>query len=712
MAESKYTDRANLSPDEHRRITQEARERFKIAEEAESKWRARALADKRFADGEHWPEKARRMRELEGRPVLTIDRLTPQIKQVTNQQRAMRPAVQVSAVDSVSDPETAEVLQGLVRHIETQSNADDAYDTAGKSQAEIGRGYFRLLTEYCDEESDDQEIRIKRIRNPFSVYFDPACQELDYSDARFAFIVKDLERSEYALRYPNTEAAGLTEFQSLGDDVADWINEESVRIAEYWTVKVTREKRPASDGRKARTVERRKVCCYVLNGVEVLETYEWPAKWIPIIPVIGEESECDGEVDYRGMVRRAKDPQRMYNFWKTATTEAVALAPIAPFIVAEGQIDGEYRAMWKSANRKPMPYLVYKPVTIAGQPVAPPARNVTEAPVQAMMALTQGAENDLRAATGFYFDVENDGRREASGKAIQLRQQQGELGNSDFLDGLGRAIRFAGRQLVDLIPHIYDAPRVLRILGRDNAPKTVVVHAGNPEAAQQAVAAMQAELQKVAKIYDLSTGKYDVTVSVGPSHQTARQQFLEQMAQIFQGNPQLWQIVGDLFFENMDLPNARQIAERLKKMLPPQLQEGAGKDLPPAAQAQIQAMSQQIEQMGAALMEAQKAIEAKQLELASKEKIAAAEMEHKEKIEWLKAETEKYKADIDARMQELSLQLKATEAAAKVAVAAEGQAREHAHASRMAEDSAGREFERDAIAAERETAQRAAEAGA
>jgi hypothetical protein len=184
MAESKYTDRANLSPDEHRRITQEARERFKIAEEAESKWRARALADKRFADGEHWPEKARRMRELEGRPVLTIDRLTPQIKQ-------------------------AEVLQGLVRHIETQSNADDAYDTAGKSQAEIGRGYFRLLTEYCDEESDDQEIRIKRIRNPFSVYFDPACQELDYSDARFAFIVKDLERSEYALRYPNTEAAGL-----------------------------------------------------------------------------------------------------------------------------------------------------------------------------------------------------------------------------------------------------------------------------------------------------------------------------------------------------------------------------------------------------------------------------------------------------------------------------------------------------------------------
>lgn len=632
-----------LTKEQERKIVEKALEQFKIASDAES-FRDDHLDDKKFAAGDQWPDEIKRLRETDKRPTLTINRLKPQIKQVTNQQRAMRPSVQVNPVDSGADPDTAEVLQGVIRHIETSSDADDAYDQAGKDQVVMGRGFIRIVTEYESDKSLNQVIKFERVRRPETIYFAP-CEKLDYSDARYAFELFDLSYDEYEERFPKaTSAKGLWDMVSAGDCPPEWIRDDSIRVAKYWSVEVERKELQA--GGKSRIVESRAIKCYMINAVEVLETYEWVGKYIPLIPVIGEEIVIEGKVDYRGMVRDAKDPQRMFNFWKSATTEMVALAPRAPFVAAEGQLE-PYQKQWKQANTRNIPYLLYKATSLDGRLVPPPQRNVAEPPIQALMLSSQSAENDLRAATGFY-DVGERETREQSGRAIMARQKQGELGNSDFLDGLARAIRHCGRILIDLIPKIYDVPRVIRIIGGDNQPKAVMVHAGGQ---------VPPELPEGIKgAYDLSAGTYDVTVTVGPSFQSARQEFVETMAQMFAGNPQLWQVIGDLFFENTDIPNRKQIAERLRKLLPPQLQDKENQQDPAVLQAQLQQAGQQMQQMAAALQEAQQQLESKQLEVESNERIKQQELELKAQIETAKIELERMKAENEVQIAQIKLQ--------------------------------------------------------
>lgn len=609
-------------------VMETARERFRFASEAEATQRKLQLEDKQFAAGNHWPESIRRQREEDGRPCLVVDRLTPQIKQVTNQLRQNRPSITVSPVDNGADVETAEVLQGVIRHIEQNSDADVAYDCAAADAATIGIGYFRILTCYEGPDKKRQEIKIDRVRNRFSVYMDPTCQKIDFSDARFAFVTEDLPKSEYDRLYKDSQAASLTDFSAIGDYVKDWFTENTVRIAEYWYVE-------GDD-------DNRKVFCKKINGLEVLESYDWMGKYIPFIPVIGEEVDLAGKVDYRGITRRAKDPMRMSDFWKSAATEAIALAPKAPYIVAEGQIDA-FTSQWALANVKNFVTLTYTPKTVGGELAPPPRRDVSEPPIQAIMQAIVASENDLRAVTGFY-DVESNDRKEQSGRAILARQRQGELGNSDYADGLRRAVRACARQLIDLIPKIYDVPRIRRIIGKDGKAKTVVVHAGQAEAAQQ-----YDGQDGIEGIYDLGVGQFDVVVSAGENYQTARQEFVELMSGIYQSRPELFQLTGDLFFENMDIPFAKQMAERMKKLLPPQLQDESDQNaIPPQVQQAIAERDQAIQQLQQALQEAQSGLAAKQLETESRERITAAELDTKERLAAMELQFKQLKAHMEA----------------------------------------------------------------
>lgn len=627
-----------------------ARERFKLAQEAEARIREEALADLEFRAGRQWPDDVRSQRTLDKRPCLTINRLPSIIKQVTNEQRQNRPAIKVSPVDDHADPETAEVIQGIVRHIEVNSNADQAYDKAHEDAVTMGFGYFRVVTEYLDPRSFDQEIVIKRIRNPFTVYFDPACQEPDYSDARFAFIVEEVSKDEYKELYPRSEMAGLTDFASVGDRAAGWLTGSSVRVAEYFYV----EKQPRTlavlaDGsvvfleevpEGAQVVAKREtqvptVHWCKINGIEKLEETAWPGQWIPIVPVLGDELDINGERQLIGMVRDAKDPQRMYNYWATAETEMIALAPRAPFIGAEGQFEG-HEVAWKQANVRNFAYVEYKPTSVAGHPIPPPQRQVFEPPIQAIsMARMQSAE-DLKATTGIYDASLGARSNETSGVAIQARQREGDVANFHFTDNLSRAIRHCGRILIDLIPKVYDTPRVVRIIGADEQQKTVQVNQPFMEGG-------------VNKLYDLSVGRYDVTVSAGPSFMTKRQESVASMMELTKTYPQLAQIAGDLLVKNMDWPGADQIAERLKKLLPPELQDDEEKPIPPCVQAQMNALMEQHKQLTAALDQATEALNTKKLELESRERIEAlkvqadlvkteAQLASKEGIELLRAE--------------------------------------------------------------------------
>lgn len=638
-----------------------ARERFRTIADAEGMLREKMLEDLRFRASEQWPDHIKAMREQDNRPCLTVNRIPSFIRQVTNSQRASKPAIQVIPTGDEGDPEIAEVLQGVVRHIETKSDADVAYSTAGEHQCTMGRGYIRVLTDYADENPDrmDQVVKIGRIANPFSVYVDPNAQNPDGSDARYAFIVEDIPISEYRNRFPKSDLASLSMFTAPGNDEQEWLPDGNIRIAEYFYVEESREvmillenqegvriRVPQSEFNAElaadlnilaeREVTTRQVKWALINAVEVLEGdddltggVDWPGKYIPIVPVLGDEININGVRDYRGIVRDSQDPQRMYNYWVSAQTEMIALAPRAPFIGAEGQFEG-HSEKWKTANVRNYPYLEYKPTSLSGQQIPPPQRQSWEPPIQAMTAAIAQSDNDLKATGGFHDASLGQRGPQESGRALRTRQQQDEMSNSHYLDNLGRSIRQIGRIVVDLIPKIYDTQRVLQIMGEDDRQRRVMVFAGqqNSPTEDQVVPGVQG-------IYDIGMGEYDVAVDVGPSFQTKRQEALDAMVQFVQAYPDAFPMIGDLLTENMDWPGAKQLAARLKKMLPQPLQDEIDPSMvPPQVQAQMQQMQMQLKQLGQEYEKAQEAIrtdqvkerakiETKELELAAK----AAEQE-------------------------------------------------------------------------------------
>jgi hypothetical protein len=608
-----------------------ARARFELASTAESTLRQEMLEDLRFRAGEQWPDQIRADRTIDKRPVITVNRLPQFIKQITNPQRQARPSLQINPVGDGADQDTAEILQGLIRHIEQGSHAEVAFDEAYDDAVTIGRGWFRILTQYEDDGGFDQEIVVRRISNPFTVYVDPAAHELDYSDARFMFIIDDIPKDEYRNLFGDASMASLELFQSQGDRTPDWFPEGKVRIAEYWFIET--EKRVMVQVRdvdnsllvlpeaqvpaelKGQIVNRReltdrKVHWVKMNAAEVLTHQIWPGRWIPIVPVLGDEVNVNGRKDLVGVVRYARDPQRMYNFWVSAQTEAIALAPRTPFIGAEGQFKG-HEAEWKQANTRNFAYLEYAPATIGGEPAPPPQRQVAEPPINAIIKATMQADNDLKAVIGFYDASLGEKGPQESGRAILARQKQGETANVNYIDNLGRALWHYGRICLDLIPKIYDAPRTLHILGLDDQRRKVRL---NEETVDHGVT----------RIYDVTQGRYNVTLSVGPTYQSRRQEAVASMLQLIAAAPNMLPIIGDLLVGEMDWPVARQISERLKKMLPPVLQDQNEQEQPDPqqTQAQLQQLQQLLQLQQQALTEAQQTIASRTIEAQSRERVA------------------------------------------------------------------------------------------
>lgn len=579
----------------------EHREHFARFMQAWDEDRKRYVEDLKFAAGEQWDEKDKKARADEGRPCLVVDKLGQYKRQVVNDSRQNRPGIKVRPVDSGADVETAEIFQGLTRHIEDRSNADTAYDTALGSAVDGGFGFFRILREYATESSFDQELCIKRIRNPLTVLFDPDCQEADGSDARRVYLYEDIPEDVYEATYPDAEKIDWS-----ADDIkgSDWFAEKKVRVAEcYWIEKEQKTLHLLADGTTAtdeeiqeaqadgveipEIVQSREVPVNVLkwgkfNGKEYLEGPQTePGKWIPVIPVWGNETDIEGKVIHTGMIHPAKDAQRLYNYSRTASAERLSKPGV--YVAADGQIN-EYAEDWDGTNRN-VAVKRYNPMDVAGTMVPPPRFDATDIP-SALVQDMQISEHDIQGALGMYNASLGEKSNEKSGKAIVARQREGDMANFHFHDNLARAIRHAGRILVNLIPKVYDSARTVRVLGQDGTAEMVQINPDLPVAS--------AKMSGKA-IYNLNVGEYDVSVSVGPSYTTQRQEAADAMGQMFQGNPNLMPLIGDLFFRSQDWPMADDIADRLKLMLPPQiLQAEEQKDGP---DPKVQAMMQQVEQV-------------------------------------------------------------------------------------------------------------------
>lgn len=638
--------------------------RFGKCQEAWSKDRKRYLDDVKFAAGEQWPDDIQKKREKEGRPVLKVDKIGQYIRQVVNDSRQNRPAIKVRPVDDYADVDTAEIYQGLCRHIEDRSNADTAYDTAMECAVKGGMGYFRILSEYADQDSFLQELCIKRIRNPLTIYLDPDIQEPDGSDARYGFVVEDVERDDFKKQFKGE----AIDWDSDEIKSNDWFGDK-VRIAEYWYVEEEEKNLHLLDDGTTTTdeeielaqsegveppviVETRKipvkqVWWCKLSGVDYIEEpRKWPGKWIPIVPVWGNEEDIDGELRHTGLIHNAKDAQRLYNFSRSAFAERVALAPKAPYVAAAGQVE-EYADDWNSANSANKSVLVYDPLSIDGHPVPPPQRQQASDIPAGFAQDMQLSEHDIQASLGMYAASLGQPSNEKSGRAILARQKEGDIGTFHYHDNLARAIRHAGRILVDLIPHFYDSKRVIRILGIDGTPETVQIDPEQPEAKRKIQT-----LDGVKTIYNLGVGKYDVTVSVGPSYTTKRQEAAETMMQFVQASPDIFPVMGDLMVRNMDWPGAEEIADRLKLMLPPQIQqaEQQEEELPPQALAVIQQAQQAIQERDTMLQQVMQQIQEMSAKLEDKQQENA--------IRAYDAETKRIQALSAVEIKEQELQLK------------------------------------------------------
>jgi hypothetical protein len=623
-----------------------ARARLDMAVAALAESREDEIDDLRFYAGSpdnhwQWPADVLATRgavqgqTINARPTLTINKLPQHVRQVTNDMRQNRPGAKVIPVDDNADVEVAEIFNGMIRHIEYISDADVAYDTACENQVSYGEGYITLMTEYCDENTFDQDIKIGRIRNSFSVYMDPLIQDPTGADAKYCFITEDLTKAEYERQYP--DAAPISTLQSLGvgdQSISNWLNEDTVRIASYYYIDYDKTKlnlypgnQSAFEGTpedkmlkdmfgkpiKSRISERPRVMYCKINGYEILEQKEWAGKWIPVIRVIGNEFEVDGRIYISGLVRNAKDAQRMYNYWVSQEAEMLALAPKAPFIGYGGQFEG-YEDKWKTANTNNWPYLEVNPDVTDGQGAVLPLPQRAQPPMASsgLLQAKAGASEDIKSTTGQYNASLGMGSNERSGKAILARQREGDVGTFHYGDNLTRAVRHVARQLVDLIPKIYDTQRIARIIGEDGETKMIKINPDQPQPVNKIVNEQGIVIEK---IYNPGVGKYDVVATTGPGYATKRQAALEAMAQLLQGNPQLWSVAGDLFVKNMDWPGAQEMAKRFAKTIDPKfLSDGEDDPALQAAQQQIQAMGAEMEQMYQMIQNVGKSIEMQDLE--------------------------------------------------------------------------------------------------
>ena len=636
-----------------------AKERFSYAIERKSHNTTRQKEDIRFAasspdDPWQWDQKTLTQRNLHGRPILTINKLPLHIRQVTNDIRQNRPQVRFRPADDKADPEVADILNGLVRHIEAHSQADMAYDACVLNQVTHGEGYFRVLSDYVSDQSFDQDIFIRRIDDTFRVHLDPDRLDPVGSDAKWGFVEDDLSEDEFKKQYPKAEPIDWKFASEPG-----WFIEEGkrVRIVEYFEVdeqektlylwangSTSFEGDPMPNGVymgempiKERKSTKCKVIWRKLNGQQILEEREFPSKYIPIIRAVGNEWKVEGKTYISGIVRNAKDSQRMYNVAQSAIVERVLLAPKAPWTASVEAIKG-YEAIWKTANTDPHSFLPHNHVDESGNPIPAPQRTQPATVEPGLSQIAMGASDDIKSETGQFDASLGQKSNETSGKAIMARQREGDTATFHYVDNFGQAVRHLGVIILDMIPRVYDTRRVAKILGEDGDMATAYIDPKQGEALTE----MRDDKGAISRIFNPNVGIYDVYATTGPSYTTRRVEAAEAMTQMVQANPELWGVIGDQIVKSMDWPGAEDMAERLKLTLIPPVQQMLGKDegepqVPQQVQAAMDQMQQQVQQLDQAIQ----AMEQELTQTQDKQRQAElkAQMEESKRI---KAETENY----------------------------------------------------------------------
>jgi hypothetical protein len=619
-------------------IITEALDRFETAGDSWSEIYEKSIEDVQFVDADdgQWDDTSRESRH--NRPCLTFDKLSAAVDRVVGGQLANMPSIKIRAAEE-GDEDIAEVYQGLIQQID--QSGIQAFKTAFKFAVKSGWGCVLVDHDYIDDVSLDQDIVIREIKNPFAVLIDPVIQAQNVQEARYGFLFEDLERKEFERLYPDANVAE-TDFESTGNSES-WVSEDLVRVADYYRIVLEKQTLvQLSDGRvvdqkeiepvrdelnqmgitlgKTRVVQGRKLERFKITATEILEEVECVGRYIPIIPVLGKTSNINGRFISRGLIRKAKDAQRLYNYSRSVAVEVTGLTPKQPYFVTPAMIKG-HESRWKNMMVSNDPVMMFN--FDNGQ------KPFREQPAQGSPALMQDAQlaaEDIKSATGIYDANMGAQGNETSGVAIRGRQFQGEMANFEFQDQLVDSMELAGRVCIDMIPNVYDTERTIRIIGEDEREEVVAVNK----------TLMDGATGEYVKTMDLASGSYDIKVSSGPSYTTRKQETAEQLSQIVAQNPAMSELVGDVLFKNMDLVGGDEVISRLRSagvkagVIEPNEEEAA------AMSQQIQT-AQQLEQQAAQLELAMK-----QAEVAT-ENAEARERESKATINTVKAAVEQLK---------------------------------------------------------------------
>src|SRR5215469_14977968 len=623
-------------------IVREAQERFERCRAWEETARANALADAKFAAGDpfnmyQWDAEVRTSRG--DRPCLTMNKTRQHNLQIINDARQHKAQIKVTPTGGRATYEAAQIFSGIVRRIEYQSKAIDAYSTAFFHQVDTGYGMLRVTTDYVDDDSTDQDIFIRRVPNPYTVYLDPDAKDYDKADMRFAFVFEDIARERYEAQYGKED---MPPRSPALDNNQGWNDEHHVRKAEYWRRLDEKDTlHLLADGRnvresdmdddeigalqdsgaivKSRDLVSSYIEWYLIVGDRVRERHiegqdPWPGRYIPLVPVIGEEIVIEQKLDRKGHTRALIDAQRMYNYWSSAAVEQVALQTKTPYIGDARAIEG-YQKYWETANTTNLSILPYNGIDENGQPIERPAREQPPVMAQAYIQGMSIAREDMMMVSGQYQAEMGAPSNERSGVAIEARQRQGDNATYHYIDNQAKAIRQVGRIVLDLIPKIYDTPRVMKIMNEDGSdsdvhlvPNAPAAHAyigqgqdGQPQqltSQQYDAAVADPNTPNPRIIFNPDVGRYDVEADVGPPFGTQRQEAANACSQIMAQNPAAFQVVGDFWAQNSDFPGADELADRLRRGLPPQYKAG-----PDPQVVQISQQAQQMQQQAQALLQ-------------------------------------------------------------------------------------------------------------
>lgn len=527
-----------------------------------------------FVPDKQWDDWMKSSRK--GRPCYTVNKLRQAMKQITNDQRQNRPQAKVRPAEG-GDVELAEVRQGLIRGIDAQLDAQRAVDTAFQFAVGGGFGVWRITTSYQDDGGFDQVIQREEIQNPYSVFFDPSSKKKDRRDARFAFVDTDWARGAFRARWPKAKMVSVS---SANETTRDWWGEREVRVSEYWyktteTVEIVL----MSDGsvydlsdiglirdelaksgineQRRRFVERTKVWQTIVSGAEILEgPNEWAGRFIPLVPVWGEILSLEGREKFFGAVRFAKDPQKMLNYQSSTLIEYVGDQPYSPFIGSAASVEG-YEAQWQAMRTTRQPLLLFNDKDENGREIPSPQRQTPPAFPTALSNLVGMSSDDIKATTGIYDASLGARSNETSGRAIIARQREGDIANFDYMDNLAYALKYDFEITNDLITEVYDTERQVRILGEDGAEKVVAVNKS----------VLDEQTGQLITLNDMSHGRFDISVTVGPSYTTQRMEAAEALMQLSNDPSPIGMIAKMGFLESLDAPGLDYLKKAARKML-------------------------------------------------------------------------------------------------------------------------------------------------